>query len=97
MSILPCGRSLEIPRGREVLKGTLLGEKYEVKLEFFFLVGGWGGGGLGAKQKKPSMGDGYFLEPYTKTKPLLMLGLNKLKPMAFRVPQFDSEDLDVTD
>ena len=50
MSILPCGRSLEIPRGREVLKGTFLGEKYEVKLEFFFLVGG--GGGLGAKQKK---------------------------------------------
>ena len=45
MSMLPSGRSLEIPRGREVLKVVLLGEKYEVKLDFF----SWGGGGV--KQK----------------------------------------------
>ena len=40
-------RSLEIPRGRGVLKAKLLEEKYEAKLEF---PGGWG-----AKQK-PSVG-----------------------------------------
>ena len=32
--ILPHGRSLEIPRGREILKAKLLQEKYEAKLEF---------------------------------------------------------------
>ena len=40
----PNGRSLEIPRGRGVLKAKILEAKYEVKLEF---PGGTGG----AKQK----------------------------------------------
>ena len=31
---IPHGWSLEIPRGREVLKAKLLEEKYEAKLEF---------------------------------------------------------------
>ena len=35
VSILsPHRRSLEIPRGRGILKGKLLEEKYEAKLEF---------------------------------------------------------------
>ena len=50
LSILPHGRSLEIPRGRGGgLKAKLLEGQYEAKLEF---PGGCGG----AKQKKPSMG-----------------------------------------
>ena len=46
--ILPHGRSLEIPRGREILKAKLLEEKYEAKLEF---PGGWG-----VQNKKSSWG-----------------------------------------
>ena len=46
----PHGRSLEIPRGRGVLKAKFLEAVYENKLEF--PGGRWGGG---AKQK-PSMG-----------------------------------------
>ena len=45
----PHGRSLEIPRGRGVLKAKFLEEMYENKLEF----PGRGGGG---QNKKPSVG-----------------------------------------
>ena len=55
----PHGRSLEIPRGRGVLKVKILEAKYEAKLEFPGWMGGvkqknllWGGGGE----------HGYFLE-----------------------------------
>ena len=44
------GRSLEIPRGRGVLKAKFLEEMYENKLEF---PGGRGGG---AAKQKPSVG-----------------------------------------
>ena len=44
----PHGRSLEIPRGRGVLKAKVLEAMYENKLEF--------PGGRGAQNKKPSMG-----------------------------------------
>ena len=51
----PNGRSLEIPRGRGVLKAKFLEAMYETKLEF--------PGGRGVRNKKPSMGEyGYFLE-----------------------------------
>ena len=43
------GRSLEIPRGRGVVKVKILEAKYEAKLEF-------PGGGMGGANKKPSMG-----------------------------------------
>ena len=43
----PHGRSLEIPRGREVLKAKVLEVLYENKLEFL--------GGGGVQNKKPSM------------------------------------------
>ena len=43
----PLGRSLEIPRGREVLKAKLLEEKHEAKLEF--------PGGERVQNKKPSV------------------------------------------
>ena len=69
MSILPCGRSLKIPRGREVLKGTLLGEKYEVKLDFFFLVGGWGGGGWVQNKKNLPWGMDIFWNHTPKQNP----------------------------
>ena len=42
------GRSLEIPRGRGVLKVKILEAKYEAKLEF--------PGGTGVQNKKPSVG-----------------------------------------
>ena len=49
------GRSLEIPRGRGLLKVKLFEAKCEVKLEF--------PGGEGVQNIKPSMGEyGYFLE-----------------------------------
>ena len=52
----PHGRSLEIPRGRGVLKAKILEAKYEAKLEF---PGGTGG----AKQKNLPWGEyGYSLE-----------------------------------
>ena len=52
----PNGRSLEIPRGRGVLKAKILEAKYEAKLEFL-------GGGRGVQNKRPSVGEyGYFLE-----------------------------------
>ena len=41
----PHGRSLEIPKGRGVLKAKILEAKCETKLDFL------GGGGGGAKQK----------------------------------------------
>ena len=44
----PHGRSLEIPRGRGVLKVKILEAKYEAKLEF--------PGGQGVQNKNPSMG-----------------------------------------
>ena len=44
----PHGRSLEIPRGRGVLKVKILEATYEAKLEF--------PGGQGVQNKKPSMG-----------------------------------------
>ena len=47
-SYSPHGRSLEIPRGRGVLKSKMLEEKYEAKLEF--------PKGEGMQNKKPSMG-----------------------------------------
>ena len=51
----PQGRSLEIPRGRGVLKTKILEVKYEDKLEF--------PGGRGVQNKKLSMGQyGQFLE-----------------------------------
>ena len=34
VSIFPHGQSLEIPKGRGVLKAKILEEKYEAKLEF---------------------------------------------------------------
>ena len=40
----PHGRSLEIPRGRGVLKAKLLEEKCEAKLEFPMRGGGGGEG-----------------------------------------------------
>ena len=50
----PNGRSLEIPRGRGVLKAKFLEAMYETKLEF---------PGGGVQNKKPSMGVyGYFLD-----------------------------------
>ena len=49
------GRSLEIPRGRGVLRAKILEAKYEAKLEF--PAGRWG-----MQNKKPSMGEfGCFL------------------------------------
>ena len=51
----PIGRSLEIPRGRGVLKAKVLEAKYEPKLEF--------PGGRGCKTKNLPWGEyGYFLE-----------------------------------
>ena len=44
------GRSLEIPRGRGVLKAKILEAKYEAKLEF-----PWGGGGGRGVKPKPSV------------------------------------------
>ena len=44
----PQGRSLEIPRGRGVLKAKILEAKYGAKLEF--------PGGRGVQNKKPSVG-----------------------------------------
>ena len=46
----PHGRSLEIPRGREVLKVTILEAKYKANLEVP------GEGGRGVQNKKPSEG-----------------------------------------
>ena len=46
----PQGRSLDIPRGRGVLKAKILEAKYEAKLEFPGKRGG-GGGGRGAELK----------------------------------------------
>ena len=54
----PNGRSLEILRGREVVKAKLLGEEYEAKLEF----PGEGGGGLQYKKHFCGGEYGYFLE-----------------------------------
>ena len=52
----PQGRSLEIPRGRGVLKVKILEAIYEAKLEF-------PGGREGVKQKNLPWGEyGYFLE-----------------------------------
>ena len=52
----PHGRSLEILRGRGILKAKLLEEKYENKLEF-------PAGTRGYKTQRPSIGEyGYFLE-----------------------------------
>ena len=52
----PDGKSLEIHRGRGVLKAKFLEETYENKLEF--------PGGRGVQNKKPAVGvvHGYFLE-----------------------------------
>ena len=51
-----CGRSLEIPRGRGVLKAKILEAKFEGKLEIP------GGEGVQNKQYFNSMGEyGYFL------------------------------------
>ena len=44
----PVGRSLEIPRGKGVLKVKILEAKYEAKLEFLR--------GTGVQNKKPFMG-----------------------------------------
>ena len=56
------GRSLEIPRGRGVLKGKLLEEKNELMLNWTYL------GGEGVQNKKPSIGEhGYFLELHNVT------------------------------
>ena len=44
----PYGRTLEIPRGRGVLKVKILEAKYEAKLEF--------PGGMGGAKQKPSVG-----------------------------------------
>ena len=44
----PHGRSLEIPKGREVLNAKILEAKYEAKLEF----PGW----TGVQNQKPSEG-----------------------------------------
>ena len=56
----PHGRSLEIPRGRGVLRGKSLEAMYEAKLEF-------SGGGRGAKQKNLQWGEyGYFLEQHNQ-------------------------------
>ena len=53
----PQRRSSEIPRGRGVLKATILKAKYEAKLEF--------PGVMGCKTKNLSWGEyGYFLELY---------------------------------
>ena len=49
----PHGRSLEIPRGRGVLKVKIVEAKYEAKLEF-------PGGTRGAKQKTFSGGSIFF-------------------------------------
>ena len=56
MPYSPQGRSLEIHRGRGVLKPKILEAMYEDKLEF--------PAGRGGAQQKPSMGGeyGYFLE-----------------------------------
>ena len=56
----PHGRSLEIPRGRGVLKAKYLGEMYENKLEF-------PGGEGGAKQK--SFWGGVRISPGTAQLP----------------------------
>ena len=53
------GRSLEIPRGRGVLKVKILEAKYEAKLEY---PGGMGGGGGQNKKTLPWGEYGYFLE-----------------------------------
>ena len=53
---LPCGRSLEIPRGRGVLRAKFLEEMYDNKLEF-----PWGRGD--AKKINLPWGEyGYFLD-----------------------------------
>ena len=53
----PHGRSLEIPRGRGVLKAKILEAKYEAKLEF-----NGGGGGWGVQNKKTSVGGVHGLD-----------------------------------
>ena len=54
----PHGRSLEIPKGKVVLKVRILEAKYEAKLEF--------PGGIGGCKTKnlPWEEYGYFLEPH---------------------------------
>ena len=47
----PHGRSLEMPRGKGVLKAKILEAKYEAKLKSLW----WGGG---CKTEKPSVGGG---------------------------------------
>ena len=49
----PRGRSLEIPRGRGVLKAKFLEAMYENKLEF-------SGGREGGAKQKPSMGGAWI-------------------------------------
>ena len=44
VSHFPHNRSLEIPRGRGVVKAEILEEKYEAELEFPAEVGAWVGG-----------------------------------------------------
>ena len=58
----PHGSSLEIPRGKGVLKAKLLEAKYEAKWEF-------PGRTVGAKNKKTFYGGeyGYFLELHNPT------------------------------
>ena len=53
--------SSEIPRGRGVLKATMLEAKYEAKLEF--------PGGAGVQNKRPRVGGGeygYFLDLHSE-------------------------------
>ena len=62
---LPDGRSLQIPRGRGVLKAKFLEGMYENKLEF--------PGEGGVQNKNPSVGGGeygYFLEMHNVQKML---------------------------
>ena len=58
----PHGRSLEIPRGRGILKVKILEAKYEAKLEFT------GGGGGGCKTKNLLREEyGYLLDLHNQT------------------------------
>ena len=68
----PQGRSLEIPRGRGVLKAKILEVKYEAKLEF--------PGRRGVQKKKPSVG-GVWIFPGTAHRSLFPTCLANLAPV----------------
>ena len=61
----PHGRSLEIPRGRGVLKVKKLEAKYEAEMEF--------PAGEGCKTKTFHGGYGYFLELHSDFQMLILL------------------------